>query len=217
MFSEGKIFRKPQTELEEGIATEHKQRSVAITFDDGPVEPYTSQVLDILMKYNVLATFFLLGENIERFPDTAQRIVNEGHRIGNHTHDHSNLAEVDNGRVDIEVAKGAETLKTILNQEPTIFRPPYGEYTPYLFEAIDKFGYRVVLWSIDPVDWDVEQPEIDNQVIFDKVEPGSIILLHDGIESHATIPFDRANTVDMLPLILEELIKRGYKFSTTFE
>src|SRR5258708_1049848 len=104
--------------------TTHRQ--IALTFDDGPNEPYTSQVLEILRQNHVQATFFLVGENVETYPEAARAIVHDGHVIGNHTYSHRNLIVHSNAAVRREIERGEEAIERVTGQQTHLFRPPYG-------------------------------------------------------------------------------------------
>ncbi|MBM2831308.1 MAG: polysaccharide deacetylase [Dehalococcoidia bacterium] len=182
---------------------------VALTFDDGPNEPYTSKILDILSGYLIKSIFFVCGRNVEFHPESLRRIVQEGHLLGNHTHSHSRFLTV-TGLALWETFKAAEVIRRITGIRPEYFRPPYGARNPFFWWYLKRKGYRVVLWDVDGRDW--ERPsaaELARRIVA-RVKPNSVVLLHDG---HNTIHGDdRSPTVEALPLIIEGLMDRGYVF-----
>jgi cellulose synthase/poly-beta-1,6-N-acetylglucosamine synthase-like glycosyltransferase/peptidoglycan/xylan/chitin deacetylase (PgdA/CDA1 family)/spore germination protein YaaH len=191
----------------QGAGGEHE---VALTFDDGPDPTWTPMVLDILKRYNLKATFFLVGSQAEQYPDLVRRIVNEGHLVGNHTYTHSNLAAISPEQVRIELNATQRLIESITGRSTTLFRPPYDadshpthldELAP-LEQVQDDLGYLIVMENIDPEDW--ARPGTD--VIVDRVKQlrrgGSLILLHDA-------GGNREQTVAALPQIIDWLQTRG--------
>lgn len=186
---------------------DRNSKNIALTFDDGPNAKYTPQVLAILAKEKIHATFFLIGKNAEHLPNLVKQIHQEGHEIGNHTYSHPRLTKVSSWKIKDEVEKTRDIVKEITGQPTVLFRPPYGIFdTRTLAElAIRKFD--VVLWSIDSRDWAKPGTKAIEKNILSRVRGGSIILCHD---SHDQI-------VQVLPEIIEKLKAQGYKFVTVPE
>lgn len=185
---------------------------VALTFDDGPHPVYTPQVLDILMRYKVKATFFLIGARAERYPDLARRILAEGHEIGNHTYSHfADLPYKDWDTICREIVNGADAIERVTGVRPKLFRPPHGYLNYRVHTAAQIYGFTVVLWTVSADHHDAPTPEAMAQRVFRLVHPGAIILMHDGRTS------TRWRDVKALPLILSGLRKRGYRFVTVSE
>ena len=177
--------------------------TVALTFDDGPNGEYTPQILDVLRDHDAVATFFVVGKNVERYPEVVLRAAKEGHVIGSHSFNHKALTfrRIESIRQKIEQTEGAVLVAAGL--APTLFRPPYGFRNPMVLRAARDLGYQVVTWSVTSTDWKrIGAAAIARQVL-DKVRPGSIVLFHDG-------PGDRSQTVESLPIIVDELHRRGY-------
>jgi peptidoglycan/xylan/chitin deacetylase (PgdA/CDA1 family) len=197
-----------------------RDKIVALTFDDGPNEPYTSQVLDVLASYNVKATFFVIGMNVELDPETARRILAEGHIIGNHSYSHNaNHALTQFGVRDLEHAQ--QVIYSTLGIVPHLYRPPHGKKSPWEIEAVKKKGMIEVTWSVSANDQHAlgfigkPTPESFAKEIVDETHPEDIILLHDGYgTSHDTVQSDKSLTVKALPLIIEQLQAKGYRFVT---
>ncbi len=193
---------------------------VALTFDDGPNEPYTSQILDILASYNIKATFFVIGENVQLYPETARRIVTDGYVIGNHSYSHdANHALTEYGARDLK--KAEEVIYDVTGVRPHLYSPPHGKKSPWELEAVKDEGMIEVTWSVSANDQHVlayfgkPSPETFAREIVSKTEPGGIILLHDGYgTSHDTAKADKSLTVEALPLIIEQLQAKGYRFVT---
>jgi peptidoglycan-N-acetylglucosamine deacetylase len=197
-----------------------RNKVVALTFDDGPNEPYTSQILDILARYNIKATFFVIGENVQLYPDSARRIIADGHVLANHSYSHdANHALTEFGARDLE--KAQETIIKTIGVQPHLYRPPHGKKSPWELEAVKKLGMIEVTWDVSANDQHVfavfgkPTPEIFAREIVKDVDPGSIVLLHDGFGTkHNTDKADRSLTVKTLPLIIEQLKAKGYTFVT---
>ena len=207
----GKIYYKSRT----------TEKVAALTFDDGPNEPYTSEILDILDSYGIKATFFVIGQNVESYPGTALQIVNEGHIIGNHTYDHNANHALMRKRGFNSIRQAQEVIYKTVGVKPHLYRPPHGKKSPWEINYIKKENLVEVTWNVAANDqFDIERlarptPEEFAKEIVKEVKPGSIILLHDGYGTdHNTIKSDRSLTVGALPIIIEELQSRGYRFAT---
>lgn len=155
--------------------TEQTEKKIALTFDDGPGK-YTEQLLDGLKEADVKATFFLLGINAESNREIVKRIADEGHLIGNHTYDHVQLTKLSLQEAKLELRKNSDLLYQITGKSILYMRPPYGEWSDALAENCDMTR---VMWSIDPVDWSVQNTSQVAAHILSHAEDGSIILLHD--------------------------------------
>ena len=178
-------------------------KKVALTFDDVP-NIYTQKILKILRNYNVKATFFMVGYQVKNSPELAREIVNCGHEIGNHSYSHcwSGGKTIDVLLQDIE--KAERCIIETTGHMPVYLRPPGGLIDENVKKACGLSGYGIVLWTVDSKDWfhtDNRQAILNN--VLDNVKPGSIILLHS-----------LAQTVDVLPEIIETLQERGYQIGT---
>jgi peptidoglycan/xylan/chitin deacetylase (PgdA/CDA1 family)/GT2 family glycosyltransferase len=190
---------------------------VALTFDDGPNEPYTSEVLDILDKYNIKATFFCVGENVELYPETAKRMVAEGHVLGNHSYTHNaNHALTEFGARDLVVAERA--ISDTIGVKPHLYRPPHGKKSPWELDAVKDQGMIEVEWSVSTGELNTHSFEKVADRLVDETHPGEIMLLHDGYGTDHNCPqADKSLTVEALPLIIEKLQAEGYTFVTVPE
>lgn len=199
-------------------ASKTSDKVVALTFDDGLNEPYTSQILDILDSYGVKATFFAIGKNVELYPETARRIIAEGNVLGNHTYSHNaNHALIAGSYKDIELAQ--EVIFKVAGVKPHLCRPPHGKKSPWELQFLKQEKLMEVTWSVFANDQHAlaylgkPSPETFTKEIVSKVKPGKIILLHDGYGlNHGDVKSDKSLTVEALPMIIEELQRQGYKF-----
>ena len=174
---------------------------IALTFDDGPDPLYTPQVLDVLEDYNVPATFFLLGERVDKYPNITRRIINEGHTIGNHSWSHPDLTTLNDRELSEEIFTTEEVIEETVNQETALLRPPYGFVSSSLITKLKRMDYKVIHWSLDSLDWQAEKKEdVLNQTI-PYLNRGAIILFHSaGGAGQSLMP-----TVKALPIIIERL------------
>lgn len=174
--------------------------NIRLTFDDGP-GAYTEQVLNILGRYNVRATFYLIGRNVKQNPGTVQRIVNEGHRVGNHSFSHTNLTYLSRAGIVQELRSTQDAIRAASGVTPTAFRPPQGAVNHTVREAATSMGLSIDLWSVDPQDWAQPGAGVITQRVLRHDGPGAVILLHSLYKQ----------TVDALPGIIEGIRAQGYK------
>lgn len=182
---------------------------VAITFDDGPDPLYTPAILDILAAYNVKATFFMVGRHVEKYPEIARRIVEEGHDIGNHTHTHRSLVPLDPKKVYEEIVRCEEIILGACGRRPYLFRPPRGIYSQVVRDIAHAREYTLVLWSVSSQDWrEISSREVTARIL-ERVTGGDILLFHDSGNLISAQGGYRYNTVRALPKILAGLEKKG--------
>ena len=181
---------------------------IAMTFDDGPHAQNTPRLLEMLKERNIKATFFVVGECAKEYPEIMKRIVAEGHEIANHSWSHPQLSKMSESAVTEQLQKTHDAIVNETGVTPKLMRPPYGAFTPTQRAwANGKWGYKIILWDVDPLDWKVRNAEHVKSEILRHTVPGSIILSHD---IHKT-------TVDAMPDTLDGLIGRGFKFVTVSE
>lgn len=185
----------------------NESKKIAITFDDGPGEEGTEEILQSLAEYDAKATFFMLSQSAEKYPDLAKKVADQGHEIANHSITHPDLKKVDEGQAKEEIETSKETITDITGKEPTLFRPPYGSYSETVTDIAAESNQNIVLWSLDTRDWESLNAEQMYENVVDNTKPGSIILMHD--IHHAT--------ADAVPDILKELSDEGYEFVTVSE
>ena len=191
------------------------QKIVALTFDDGPNPPYTGQILDILQEYQIPATFFVIGKNVEKYPDLVRRTAAEGHQLGNHTYHHVDLLKVDRKTLASEIDLTNQAIFTASGQMPHIVRPPHGFRDAVIMAFMTERNLKVVEWSVMSRDWTNPGTEAIVTRTLSKVKSGSIILLHDGdgLEGSKS----RAQTVEAVGRIIPQLLAAGYEFVTVDE
>ncbi len=193
---------------------------VALTFDDGPADTYTSEILDVLDQYHVPGTFFCIGENIISHPGLVRREYAEGDEIGNHTFTHPDIGNVSETRAQLEIEATQRAIQSIIGRSTFLFRPPYNaDVEPTTADEVkpvalaSQLGYYTVGETIDPQDWNLT-PGKTGESIAKSVEKdiedhsGSVVLLHDG-------GGDRHLTVDALKILIPDLKAKGYQFVTT--
>ncbi|MGE5396274.1 MAG: polysaccharide deacetylase family protein [Chitinophagales bacterium] len=187
-----------------------KEKVVALTFDDGPDPRFTPSILDTLNKYHVKATFFVVGEDALLYPDLVQRAVAEGHEIENHTFTHPDLIKDTDLTINEEMLWCQEAIEHIVVRKPQYFRPPRKLFNANILKISDIYGYRTILWTVCLENHKAKTPEAMVRRVVRKCQPGSIVLAHDG-------HLDRSNTVKAMPLLIEALQKKGYRFVTVDE
>ena len=188
-------------------------RSVALTFDDGP-SPDTLEILEVLRDKNVKATFFLIGKQVEKHPEIARKIVTDGHEIGNHSYSHPIFLFCSPGKTRRELEKTQEIIETIVGRVPRLARPPCGVRTHSYFTAAKDLGLQTIQWSDAGFDWKKISAEKVAQKVLNTVQSDSIILLHDGDSAGKR---DRRTTAESLPLILNGLREKGLRVAPLAE
>ena len=189
------------------------QKRIALTFDDGPDDRYTPQILRILAREHVRATFFVLGVQARTHPGMLRRIVHDGHTLGNHSYNHANLLTLTPQQVRWEVDATESTLYRLTGTHTVWFRPPYGSVNARVLRQMNQLGYRVVNWSVDSADWRSLPARLVLANVLASVGPGAIVLQH--CSGNASEVLD--GTVEALPMIIHALRARGYQFVTVPE
>ena len=179
-------------------------KKIALTFDDGPHPRYTEQLLDGLKERNVVATFFVTGENAQNYPNIIRREQEEGHLIGNHTYSHIQLTSGNRETFREELVKTNEILENITGEKVSFVRPPYGSWDKSFEKELNMFP---VLWTIDPLDWCSKSSADVEKRILSKARENAIILLHD----------EYASSIEAALFIVDELQSQGYVFVTVEE
>lgn len=180
---------------------------VALTFDDGPSPAYTPQVLAILKRYHVKATFFDIGRLVKAYPDLARQELKDGHIVGNHTWTHPDLPLLTTSQIKAEIKQTSDAIQQAIGVRPTFMRPPYGDISTRVLPVINSFGLTAVIWDNEAQDWALPGTSVIVTRVLNLAHNGTIILLHDGGGT-------RIQTVQALPIIIERLRARGYRFVT---
>ena len=181
-----------------------KKKVIALTFDDGPDELMTPKVLDVLKRYDIKATFFLIGTKVDKNPDIVKRIVEEGHIVANHTYTHSGLFPLSGKqKVKQELQKCNESIKNAIGVYPLLFRPPFGVTNPIIGKAVNVVGLRTIGWSIRSLDTINSKTRAEIcRAVESKLHPGAIILLHDRC----------TKSDELLESIIQAALKNNYNF-----
>jgi peptidoglycan/xylan/chitin deacetylase (PgdA/CDA1 family) len=182
-------------------------KGIALTIDDGPNSVYTPQILRLLDKYRVTATFSMIGIQVDAYPGMAREVAAAGHMIANHTWHHLDLAALPPVAVADQMNRATEAIHQATGKIPGLFRAPYGAWSPAVLHQCAQTGMRPLDWSVDPRDW--ARPGVASIVgnIMRNTRTGSIILEHDG-------GGDRSETVAALNIVLPRLLAAGYRFTT---
>lgn len=185
-------------------------KTIYLTFDDGPTPEITDWTLKTLKQYNAKATFFCIGNNVEKYPEIFNSILKDGHAVGNHTHNHIKgwKTKTKDYLKNIEKAQKVFALHVESNEHQVsrLFRPPYGQITPKQGKNILKKGYQVVMWEIISIDWDKNiAPETCFKNVINTAKNGSVIVFHDSVKASK-------NMMYALPKVLEYYSKKGYAF-----
>jgi peptidoglycan/xylan/chitin deacetylase (PgdA/CDA1 family) len=188
-----------------------KELKTALTFDDGPHAESTPQVLEILKRFDVAATFFLVGKHLEKNPWIAREMAGAGHEIGNHTYTHSLLYASTKKRIRDEIRRTDALLRNIDGVEPKFFRPPAGIFTKQVLDIAEQLGYKNVIGDVYPRDPHLPGKEKIVRRVLQRTVAGSIIILHDGGNTRKV---DRSQTLEALSEIIPSLKKKGFAFMT---
>jgi peptidoglycan-N-acetylglucosamine deacetylase len=182
-------------------------KAIALTIDDGPSPVYTPQILRLLEKYRVTATFSMIGVEVDAHPGVAREVAHAGHLIANHTWTHPDLVFLPRAAVADEMNRATAAIHKVTGRLPALFRAPYGAWSPAVLRQCARTGMTPLDWSVDPRDW--SRPGVASIVsnIMDNTRTGSIILEHDG-------GGDRSETVAALKIVLPRLLAAGYHFRT---
>jgi peptidoglycan/xylan/chitin deacetylase (PgdA/CDA1 family) len=195
---------------QQGRCVSHGPRDraeVALTFDDGPHPAFTGQVLDILSRYEVPATFFCIGLSTQGLERQVAQIADLGHHLGNHTWSHPYLPDLSASALRDQVGMTRDKIASVTGEAPTLLRPPYGALTPEVLEWSHGLDETIVMWDVEAEDWGMPGPDAIAGRVLENTRPGSVVLLHDG-------GGDRSQTVQALPAIIEGCLERGLAFVT---
>ncbi len=182
-------------------------KAIALTVDDGPSPVYTPQILRLLHRYGITASFSMIGLNVGAYPGVASEVADAGHVIVNHTQTHRNLAIMRPARVAAEMDYATEAIHRATGRLPDMFRAPYGAWSPTVIQRCQARGMTPLDWSVDPRDWSRPGVTAIIRNIVDHTRTGSIILEHDG-------GGNRSQTVAALRVVLPRLLDAGYHFRT---
>ncbi|HEV2022546.1 MAG TPA: polysaccharide deacetylase family protein [Terriglobales bacterium] len=194
------------------VAAGAGSRQLALTFDDGPNDPHTLRLLEVLAKHGVKATFFMIGRFVRERPEIARAVAQAGHVIGNHTYTHSNLFFASGAQLARELDTCERALTDAVGEHSKLFRPPWGLRRPGTLRAAARRGLTTVMWSVPGNDWKLPTPEAIEGRVARHVRGGDVILLHDGGHWHMGV--DRAPTVAATEQLISRYQADGFRFIT---
>ncbi|MBM7604372.1 peptidoglycan/xylan/chitin deacetylase (PgdA/CDA1 family) [Metabacillus crassostreae] len=188
------------------------EKVIAFTFDDGPDPIYTTQLLEIFHSVRGKATFFMIGEEVVKYPEIVRKVAEQGHDIGNHTFSHPNLSMLSTAKCLEEIELNEKSIEKVIRQKPVVFRPPYLDYNEDTISSISNKGYPPMIGALNLEARDWEQPGIDHILAKSRecVKNGSILIFHDGYG-------DRSQTIEAVSKLVSELTLQGYQFVTVSE
>ncbi|MFC0214082.1 polysaccharide deacetylase family protein [Paenibacillus chartarius] len=195
------------------VAGSASENNIALTFDDGPDDKYTAQVLDVLKSMNVKATFFVIGSKAKEYPELVSRMVREGHSIGNHSYSHAVMPKLSTANFEKQIESTQSILKELAGYEPRLFRPPYGAVNEDQVRWAGEHQFLIVNWNVDSLDWKSLKADQVSSNILAAARSGSIILQHCGGGQGQ----DLSGTVQALPGVIQSLKQQGYRFVTVPE
>ena len=187
-------------------------KQLAMTYDDGPNDPHTLRLLEVLARHNVKATFFLIGRYLKQRPDIARELVRAGHVVGNHTFGHPNLIFASARQTAMQLRDCEQALTDAVGEHSRLFRPPFGGRRPATLKIARALGLEPVMWNVTGWDWKGKPTDYVEQKVIQQIRGGDVILLHDG--SHAAFGADRSQTVVATDRLITLYKSEGYEFVT---
>jgi peptidoglycan-N-acetylglucosamine deacetylase len=187
-------------------------RQIALTYDDGPNDPHTLSLLEVLARHGVHATFFLIGRYVQQHPQIAREIIQAGHVVGNHTFTHPLLTFKGVAEIRQELSQCRSALEDAVGEPSNLFRPPFGGRRPAVLRVVRDLGLQPVMWSVTGYDWNAPPAEAIERKVAKQIRGGDVILLHDG--GHKQMGADRSQTVIATDRMTELYKAEGYEFVT---
>lgn len=197
-----------------GLARRTKQ--IALTYDDGPNDPHTLRLLEVLARHDVRATFFLIGRHVQQLPEITRRIIDAGHVVGNHTFSHRLLIFKSRAKIRQELSDCRSALQDAIggtsDRISNLFRPPFGGRRPAVLHIASELGLQPVMWNVTGCDWNAPPALVIEQRVAKQIRGGDVILLHDG--GHKKMGADRSQTVLATDRIIKRYKAEGFEFVT---
>jgi peptidoglycan/xylan/chitin deacetylase (PgdA/CDA1 family) len=193
-----------------GLARGTKQ--IALTYDDGPNDPHTLRLLEILARHEVKATFFLIGHYVRQRPDIAREVAKAGHVIGNHTFTHPLLIFKSASGIRRELSSCRAAIQDAIGEHSNLFRPPFGARRPATLSIARELGLEPIMWNVTGYDWNAPPAAVIQQKVTKQIRGGDVILLHDG--GHKQMGADRSQTVQATDHLIKKYKQEGYSFVT---
>jgi peptidoglycan/xylan/chitin deacetylase (PgdA/CDA1 family) len=185
-------------------------KQIALTYDDGPNDPHTLKLLDVLAKHNVRATFFMIGRYVRQRPDIARAVAQAGHVIGNHTLTHPLLLFKSEAQTRAQLVDCHQALQDAIGKHSNLFRPPWGGRRPATLRIARELGLQTVMWNVTGYDWNAPPAAVIESKVARQMRGGDVILLHDG--GHRAMGADRAQTVIATDNLVQRYKNEGYEF-----
>jgi peptidoglycan-N-acetylglucosamine deacetylase len=189
-----------------------RSKHLALTYDDGPNDPHTQHLLDVLARHNVHATFFLIGRYVQQRPGIVRELVEAGHVVGNHTFTHPLLTFKSARELWSQLENCAGALTDAVGEHSNLFRPPFGGRRPAVWRIARQMGLEPIMWNVTGYDWDASSAEQIERKVASQVRGGNVILLHDG--GHRDFGADRSYTVTATDRLISRYQSEGYEFVT---
>ena len=193
-----------------GLARGSKQ--IALTYDDGPNDPHTLRLLEVLARHKVHATFFLIGRYVQQRPELAREIVKAGHVVGNHTFTHPLLIFKTAAEIRQELTACGSALQDAVGEHSNLFRPPFGGRRPAVLRIARELGLEPVMWNVTGHDWNAPPAAVIERKVTKQIRGGDVILLHDG--GHKAMGADRSQTAVATERLIKRYKSEGYEFVT---
>jgi peptidoglycan/xylan/chitin deacetylase (PgdA/CDA1 family) len=187
-------------------------KRLALTYDDGPNDPHTLRLLEVLAKHGVKATFFLIGRFVQQRPDLAREILQAGHTVGNHTFTHPWLTFKSVAEIRQELSACRSALEDAIGQHSNLFRPPFGGRRPAVLHTARELGLEPIMWNVTGYDWDAPPSAVIERKVARQIRGGDVILLHDG--GYKQMGADRSQTVEATDNLITKYKPEGYEFVT---
>jgi len=194
---------------------ERGSKQIYLTYDDGPNDPHTLKLLEVLAKYSVRATFFMIGRYVRQRPDIARAVAQAGHVIGNHTFTHPLLIFKSAAQTRTQLADCHQALQDAVGEHSNLFRPPFGGRRPVTLRVARELGLQTVMWNVTGYDWNAPPAAVIERKVVRQVRGGDVILLHDG--GHRAVGADRGQTVIATESLIRRYRDQGYEFVTVPE
>jgi len=187
-------------------------RQIALTYDDGPNDPHTLRLLEVLARQDVQATFFLIGRHVQQHQEIAREIVQAGHAVGNHTFTHPLLTFKSESEIRQQLSECRAALQDAIGEHSNLFRPPFGGRRPAVLRVARELGMQPVMWNVTGYDWKAPPADVIERKVAKQIRGGDVILLHDG--GHKEMGADRSQTVMATDRLIVRYKSEGYEFVT---
>jgi peptidoglycan-N-acetylglucosamine deacetylase len=190
----------------------HGTKQLTLTYDDGPNDPHTLRLIEVLARHSVHATFFLIGRYVRERPEIVREVVQAGHIVGNHTFTHPSLIFKTEAEIRGELSQCRSALSDVIGEHSNLFRPPFGRRRPAVLRIARELGLEPVMWNVTGYDWNAPPAATIERKVASQIRGGSVILLHDG--GHRQMGADRSQTVQATDALIARYQSEGYEFVT---